>query len=280
MALGARFPCECRLMTFLNMNWRLRSHWLLFSIASWCPLLVSCSNQQPSIQPTAPVTFGQRQLDQLLDDRPEMRGILDGEQHREIIQWIVDGFNGQRTGFRIYWNADSPVGAFGASHNSPYEGYPASISITGGTEETPVEKWSGLIFEMNNLEHTREFLDVHEKALLGKIDEDTYVKSCVRLEFEALKKTAGFFEENPLPTSSHGNDDWYNWVRGDLGTFEEYFDAHDSGGSEYVTYYRNSYQTRIKPYLEATLTRDLGSESSGPESGIYGIISSVLEGFE
>ena len=233
---------------------------LLFAVQ--CVVLLAC-NTRDSVIDDPKITFGRRQLNQVLDDRPDMQGVISEDD--ELLDWIVSAFDGERTGFRIYWNADSPVESFGASHTPPYEGYPATVCITGGSEETPVDKWAGLVFELHNLENSEDFAEIHLKACSGELDEDTYVREHVKLEFKAIEKTAEFFKEHPLPESSHGKDIWYNWVRSDIGTFDEYYASLNDSDvrSEYIDYYRSNYREQIVPYLEAI---GKGTKEKTPQS--------------
>lgn len=198
-------------------------------------------------------SFGERQLDQMLQDRPDMQGIMP-ESH-PVFRWLVDSFNGDRIGQRVYWNAVSPQSGRPAEHAPAYAHYPPFIAISGGTETTPIDKWASVVFEMHNLENSSEFEATSRSAVEGKLDADAFAEKCVELEFNALEKTMVFFRENPLPKSKHGKDVWYIWVTSRLGTFEEYRDAFDIPGTHKsnsnFAYFKEYYNTRIAPYADA-----------------------------
>ena len=131
------------------------------------------------------------------------------ESH-SVFQWLVNGFNGDRIGQRIYWNASSPRSGRPAEHGPAYATYPPYIAISGRTETTPTDKWASVVYEMYNLENGEEFEATSRSAIEGKLDADDYAEKCVELEFIALTKTQKFFRLNPLPKSKHGKDVWYN----------------------------------------------------------------------
>src|SRR5690242_1923528 len=128
--------------------------WTLMFAA--CGLLLSCN--KPALDSTAAkvpgttktISFGRRQIDQLLADRPDMVGVLADDD--PIVVWIADSMNGGRIGRRVYWNADSPRTGGAAEHALPYGVNPPFICITGGAEVSPIDKWASLVYELFNLE--------------------------------------------------------------------------------------------------------------------------------
>ncbi len=216
-------------------------------------MLMTCACSPTASPPSAPpqltqLTFGHRQVNQLLSDRPNMRGILDKEH--PVRKWIVAGFNGERVGHRVYWNADSPKSGRGAEHAPRYHHYPAQLYITGGTEETSLEKWAGVVYEFFNLEHSEQFEKLRDQALAGKISSEDFALQCVKVEFSALKKTEEFFRENPLPSSIQGRHEWYDWVLHGVGSFEDYaekFKYHAGPGN--YDYFKNEFDEQIAPWI-------------------------------
>lgn len=197
-------------------------------------------------------TFGERQLAQLLDDRPDMRGVIDASH--PVYSWVIEAFNGDHFGQRVYWNGNSPQSGRPAEHASPYHGYPPYVSITGGSDATPVDKWTMVVFELHNLGNADGFEKLMHEALDGSIDGEGYANGCVKLEFEALERTREFFVENPLPKSPHGRDTYYNWITDDLGTFDEYQERFDRPGmtryNSNFEYFRAYYDSTLVPYRQ------------------------------
>lgn len=202
---------------------------------------------------SVPKTFGQRQMEQMLQDRPGMKDVI--PPSHPIFEWVVAGFNGDRLGQRVYWIAVSPRTGRPAEHYAPYEGYPPCIAISGGTESTAVDKWAGVVYEMYNLENSGRFDAILQSALNGSLYADDYAEKCVELEFAALSKTRDLFRNDPLPRSPHGRDVWYNWVTSDFGTFKAYKDANNGPGSSSFSsnfaYYKEYYETSIASFAES-----------------------------
>jgi len=221
-------------------------------VAILCVTSVSCGAQPRVNDKADSISFGQRQVDQLLADRPDMAGVL--REDDPVLQWVIEGFNGDRMGYRIHWHANSPLGGSDAEHSPPYYAYPAYISLSGGAQVTPIDKWASVVYELHNIENSQAFDELHEQAKAGEIDGEAYAKKCLKLEFLALEKTKEFFEKNSLPNSRHGKDPWYNWISGDIGTFEDYAKSfeEDQIGNGYnpLKYFRDYYDTGIAPYLE------------------------------
>ncbi len=221
------------------------------------PESVSIQTLQPvaadATRPIATKSFGERQLEQLLEDRPDMRDLID-ESH-PVFQWLVDSFNGKRIGQRIYWNASSPQSGRAAEHAPAYANYPPYISISGGTETTPTDKWAALVYEMHNLENGTQFEAISRLAIESKLDADEFAEKCVELEFVALTKTQEFFRANPLTRSDHGRDVWYNWATSNIGSFEEYKKSFATPRANTFNsnfeYFKNYYETTIVPYVDA-----------------------------
>jgi hypothetical protein len=59
-------------------------------------------------------SFGERQFEQMLQDRPDRRDVIPSSH--SVLQWLVDGFNGDRIGQRVCWNASSPQSGRAAEH--------------------------------------------------------------------------------------------------------------------------------------------------------------------
>lgn len=194
--------------------------------------------------------FGGRQVKQMLDDRPDMKDVI--KRDHPIYKWGVDGFQGKYLGQRVYWNANSPRSGRAAEHAVPYGTYPPYISISGGTETTPIDKWGAVVFELCNLCHYEAFTQLAIDASAGRLTADDYAKQCVMLEYNAQLRTHRLFAANPLPNSHHGRDWWYNaWVRAELPTVEEFLAANAVPGSTRTNYdyFKNAYTTQLAPQI-------------------------------
>jgi hypothetical protein len=234
-------------------------HALSFLAALMVPLASGCQQQATSPTAVAARTFGHRQLEQVLADRPDMAGVL--REDDPVVAWVIAGFNGERIGQRVYWNGASPQSGQTAEHSPPYYHYPAHICISGGTETTPVDKWASLVFEFFNLENHKDFEKLTAEAMKGKVSREQYGDSCVALEFLAMQKTRAFLDEHPFPYSQQGHDDWCEWVRTSLPkSAEEYLvslrEAGPSPGYNPREYFMDYYDDAIMPYVAWSSPRD------------------------
>jgi hypothetical protein len=226
---------------------------LMLFMALLCLASASCNKSPETLDESKPISFGQRQVDQIVADRPDMAGILSNDD--PVLQWIISGFNGDQLGQRIHWHARSPLSGSTAEHGAAYYGYPAYISVSGGTETTPIDKWASVVYELYNLENSADFEELSNQVMAGEIDGDGYALKCVELEFSAIEKTKSFFEKHNLPNSQHGNDPWYNWVSGEIGTFESYLESlqeNDTGiGYHPLRYFKTYYDSTLLPYVDS-----------------------------
>lgn len=215
--------------------------------------LEGCSKSPATDVVAVKPSFGYRQVQQMLDDRPDMQNVIPTTD--PVMAWIIDGFDGKRFGHRIHWNADSPQGGHVAVHAPPYENYPPHISVSGGTETTPIDKWASVVYELHNIQNNDEFEKLHTQAIEGKLDADQYATKCVELEFDALIKTRSFLRVHPLPASPHGRDTFYKWIKYDLGTFQEYERAFSIAGSNSrlgnFAYFKQQFEKSLAPHAEA-----------------------------
>lgn len=189
----------------------------------------------------------------MMQDRPDMLGVIPATH--DAVTWLVEGFNGDRLGQRVFWNANSPHSGRVAEHAPPNGTYPPYIALSGGTETTAVDKWASVIYEMFNIESTDQFSAISESAINGSLDADGFADKCLELEFSALIKTHDFFQKHPLPKSKHGRDIWYNWVTSEVGTYQSYKEKFDVPGANSLnsnfSYFKEYYKTTIVPYADA-----------------------------
>jgi hypothetical protein len=223
-------------------------------------LIVACAGfaQQQSGQETAsPTTFGQRQVDQMLDDRPDMKGAIPASH--PAVKWLIDGFDGKRCGQRICWNWNAPLSGRHAEHARPYRNHPAYISLAAGPEITPIDKWASVIFEMHNVEN-RIFDELVRQARDGTLGADEFAEKCVEQEFLVGQKTQTFLRENPLTETPQRRDKWHLWIMSDKGTFEEFKAANDGPGARIMNsnfeYFKELYEKSIVPYREKRKQKD------------------------
>lgn len=214
--------------------------------------LASCSQTSPRENVAVKHAFGERQLQQMFDDRPDMREAIAASH--PVIVFACEGFNGKRVGMRIYWNANSPTDGRGGGYSPPYESYPGYISISGGTETTAIDKWAYLVYGLYVAENNPEYEHIEEQALAGKMNADDYVNRYVALEFKAAEKAQQYFRKNPLPFGQHGRDQFYRWLTYDLETLEKYKKSSSIPGvpgfAPNTKLLKEHFEKSIVPYVE------------------------------
>lgn len=214
--------------------------------------------EKPTPTESGETSFGHRQLKQMLDDRPDMKGVV--PPTHPVVAWLVDGFNGERFGQRIYWNANAPQIGQWAEYNPPYAQYPPFISISGNTI-SPIDKWAAAVFEMFNIENSVEFVLLTAEATEGTLDVDSFASKCVELELQALWKTHLYFRDNPLPKPKNGRDRWYVWATSDdVSIFEDDRSKFDKinkySVNHNIEYYKKYYETVIVPCRSSSAERE------------------------
>lgn len=216
-------------------------------LASTSFLFVPCIGCQQSLTEHS---FGERQLLQVLDDRPEMRGVV--VQDSPLAKWIVSRFDGHGTETRVHWHDREPLSGSDAEHLPAYEGYPANLSITRLDSTSPIDKWAALVYELLNLQETLES-DLFERALDGEFDADEYALACVRSEYEAILATREILVRYPISGASTTQDPWYCWVTSELLPVDDYLaDVKANGTLREETnydYFRDYFLEDMAPYL-------------------------------
>lgn len=198
-----------------------------------------CAHQD-SVEPAPSVNigFGQRQLDQMLEDRPDMNDAIP-ESH-PVRRWLADGFEGERAGLRVYWCGNLPDGGVAVEYCAPLSPYPAIVCVSPGAELTPIDRWAAAVYAM--FAHESDWDAIGSEAGRGLLNADSFAEKCVLLEFLALKRAQEIFLEWPLPQEGHGQDRWYNWLTTCLGTYEEYKSASNSPSGMDYNAFKGKYQ--------------------------------------
>lgn len=161
--------------------------------------------------------FGQRQVDQLLEDRPELSPII--ENNLAIKNWIQNRFNGGDQNLRVYWHAEEPLSGRPAENSPPIRGYPALIRITSKNDLTAEDKCIGLLFEFFNLENESNFKKLWEAE---NMTSQEFAKKALMLEVGGVIRMQPLLQRtefrNVLGKSSYYKS--YSQLRKDV-TFSE-----------------------------------------------------------
>ena len=188
----------------------------------------------------AQTTFGDRQVDQLVDDRPELGPLL--ADAPEIRSWIAARFNRVASGARLHWDNHPPVSS-GSEYipQRDFRSSPPCVRVTDRPDVAAQDKLLMLVFELENVQNTQKVLAVIRNATRSRMDFEVFFETHARLEFEALQRTAEHVEQwqaaGWIDDGAGGGKRWQTY-RQLPETFEEYFVTQNVDG-----WYRNYYRT-------------------------------------
>jgi hypothetical protein len=166
-------------------------------------------------------TFGTRQVEQLICDRPDMAGALLANKH--IANWVVKQFDGATTGARVHWDIREPSSGRPAECWNRYEQYPALVRITAGKEYSGVDKLCFLVFELHNLQNEPRIQELNRMAQTGRITRDGYALEMTRLEFHTLIRVKKQFQRAPLNVEHPNVHGYHSWLIGLSDDFSRYW---------------------------------------------------------
>lgn len=155
----------------------------------WCSPLEHVLGQGTITSPDR--RHGSAQLQQLLLDRPDMKGVL--PPGTAVNTWIESAF-ANTAGRRVYWDNRVPVSGRTGEHTLPTDGYPCSVRITNESKVSPLDKFSILIFELHNAKRASERHELRTLALAGGLSEQDFAERFVTTEFYAVLETQAFLK--------------------------------------------------------------------------------------
>ena len=176
-------------------------------------LAAACFAQEPSLEQLLGDRFGNRQVEQMLEDRAEMQGVI--PPSHPLAVWVTKAYAGEHIGRRIYWNADVVDRVFNAEHCPPSPGCLPYVWVTDRRGVSGIDKWASVIYELHNILNTDEFARLFSAASAGRLTAEQYASECVKLELKALRPTHELLKKHPLPMATPERDPWYSWVMDD-----------------------------------------------------------------
>lgn len=205
--------------------------------------------------------FGERQLEQMLDDRPEMRNanIIDSP----VYKWLARGFDGEAVGYRIYWNGDRDINWVGVSkvRDGSSLGY---ISITSKSTRSPIDKWAVLVFEMHNIRTGEKIRELASLVVEGKLAKQEFALKCLLLEFAAQEQTRVFLRENPLPGTEDERNSAYRWLMSDLPDEKTYSSLQKLGWKKHLKHYEDHYDSVRKRTKKRGSSEEFAPNETAP----------------
>jgi len=155
-------------------------------------LASSSSASEISQKPAQAFMRGEKELEKMLADRPQMSEYL---QPKDILwTWTANQFAGKDTGVPLCWDSTSPLNAA----ESDYTLGAIRISPVDRRQLKPArgdQLWMEAVNELLNIRNGHEYEILWEKALAGELGRAEWAKRNCELEFEALKQTKQFYFE-------------------------------------------------------------------------------------
>lgn len=179
------------------------------------PIFVGAAENRLTVELLA---HGRRQVEQMLRDRPNMAAYPTKSGFKLVkptdpfYEWAVRKFAGEDTGSPVFWDSEEPAVA-SAEHSPPTTEIPAKIRISRrlrgdrlggwkGREKGFEVLWAHAIYELNNVAGFEVFLDLHKRAIEGRIEGEAYVMGSAKNEYLAKLKSMTFYKETWLPWSN------------------------------------------------------------------------------
>ena len=164
--------------------------------------------------------YGERQVAQVIDDRPQMAGLLPIDD--VIYRWVARKFESGYEGKRVYWDQTPPEDGHEASNKTAYQGYPALISLSDSVDISGRDLWCSLVFELENLQSSSRGVVLEQQVIRGQLDRKAFSEACVKLEFSASLRARRFFRRYPIPGATAENAPYYTSLISMNDDFESY----------------------------------------------------------
>ncbi|TVQ00607.1 MAG: hypothetical protein EA381_07305 [Planctomycetaceae bacterium] len=184
-------------------------------------------------------SFGERQLEQLIDDRPSMRNVI--PVGHPIRLWVVEKFERGALGDRVYWDHHEPI--HGAEH---VDATPSVLRITRDQDVTGRDKWAMLVFELINFEASAHRRDLERKAIRNEIGRTEFAMDHMRLEVDALRQSQVFFRDHPIPGSMPAIDSFYFSLLGtntEFGAYLSFLESREAHEYSPLKYFGERYDS-------------------------------------
>ena len=213
-------------------------------------------------------TFGERQLVQVLSDRPKMQGILDPSD--PLYVWFVTQFDQGVYGVRVHWDNREPIGGFPSTMLPPSENTPSLIRVSSSETISGRDQWCLLAFELENLLNTPHFVELNAKAISEEIEREAFLVENMKLEHLAVIRTQDRLKAHKafsMPDRSSRFHGQFLEMSADFLVYRDFLARHQ--GPHYFDHFRQIFdQLRrenklIQPVLKKTLP---GAPSDPPES--------------
>ena len=252
-----------------SLDWTIMRHVIFQSVLILLSLIVLPTGNHVHAQPNR---FGERQISQILEDRPEMRGVV--TRNSPIWKFVEERFETGDCGARIYWVSNEPVSGQDAEYALRYGNTPTHVFLTSKNTVSGVDKWASLVFELHNTENVDAVSELSTDVKKGRVGKSQFVERGIKLEFEALKKTQAFFKQNPIFNTTPEESPWYHAMAARSDDFDYYLRllraSNRASDKAYLDYYSMMFDS---------LKEDSGG-NKGDDSQLYPVpLDTLIEGF-
>ncbi|WP_442505171.1 hypothetical protein SH528x_003948 [Novipirellula sp. SH528] len=170
------------------------------------------------------LSFGQKQVLQLLSDRPAMAGVLDKDG--PTYKWVCEQFSHGYDGRRIHWDYALPQSGLDSEYLSWTGGGhpPGFVRISGRPGLSGIDQWMVLLYELENIKNATELARLIASSIENASTREEFIKSSVRMEFDAfhrLKKRLVLWNELGIKSPLSPRESWVVDVEEDFDVFYE-----------------------------------------------------------
>ena len=151
---------------------------------------------------------GEIQLERLLADRPDMRGIFPKDD--VVLRWVNRSFEFGRSGEPVVWGDGEPVN--GMAEHTPTR--KALVRVTNRDDISGRDKWYLLVFELFNLVPAGNVLDLEVRAESGELSRVEFANLILQHEYRQMKASNRFFKRYPILGATPENAPLYNEYMG------------------------------------------------------------------
>ena len=188
------------------------------------------------------ISFGERQVEQFICDRPDTAKIL---RRNNALRWmLIWHFAGGLKGQRIYWDNREPKGH--TAEHSAHKDIPVFVQVT--KTESGIDNCASLLFELLNRPIEDEYETLRTAPENDRKDRYGFALSCVREEFKVTQSLHWFFCSYPIAGATKEKDPYYTFVVSLQMDFETYILSADRNLSDDVNplkYYGKAYDAII-----------------------------------
>ncbi len=161
------------------------------------------SNEAPLS--TEAIEHGQRQVRQMLKDRPVMEQY--GSEARELYEWATHMFARKDMRQKVFWNASEPPSHTNAMSRACAAREPGCIQVSSQSNDGPrkgkdksfEDLWCHTVFELYNVGNGKDFRRLISQAAAGELTKSEFVAKCIDSESRAAESTRAFYIRVFLP---------------------------------------------------------------------------------